>query len=253
MKLGAEAEFLALDHRGNPFTLVGFILSAPDIIGVDGHEETVEIRSEPGGSAKEVFESVSKRVALYESVITTAQLNRKLPNNLTRMRAGAYYVTNLGIHINFSGLSPNAIEPLVVTMGEVLLNKLLHRCVSATELVSRNNAMSQAIPHGVIRVKGEGSWFEWRQPYSCLTPIHFAGLLLGAEIFARLAEVNLPALKRLAKREDNEEHHIKALQRLAIDEPYLKKECVTFLKMREKILALGKFDWSKDVLPEWCH
>ena len=63
--LGTEAEFLNLDRNGHIRNLNNRVLKAGDIVGTDGHSDTVEIRTIPSTSALDQFDKVGRAISKY--------------------------------------------------------------------------------------------------------------------------------------------------------------------------------------------
>ena len=255
--LGAEAEFLFVDEGGHIHNLrdVGVLMPA-DVVGCDGHTDTIEIRSTPARTAEEVFQSVRKNLNLYHKTIMpfVADISHPFPARnayCIPARAGAYFGTPLGIHVHFSGFPMENAELLVRTCARVLMHNFLERAVAPKELQERVARGYGARAHFTDRIRVKGpNWFEWREPYSCLHPMHFAFLLLGSQVLAEATAAN-PAYVKAQICEVNHRGPEAYFEKIAVCVPHLKKECAQINQIAPQIRKLGVFNWHQDILQHW--
>ena len=251
---GFEAEFLNLDRSGRIRILSPHILSPEDEVGVDGHNETIEIRTQPSTSVAEQFSRIESAVRKYNIALLSS--GDKSATLGKRIRGGAYYKTPLSIHLHFGNFEKKLIYPMVKLLQQVLNEGFINHVDSTYERSGRA-ASGYGLPDlgNCIRVKGD-KWWEWRQPSSVFTPACVKVLLGASEILAQFLH-QIPNKELLDVRK----------RRLAYKSPPL-----TFSGLLEQfditntdtevspfeieallnnVVGLGRIDWRKDLLPCW--
>ena len=256
--IGTEAEFLCLDKSGRIINLINQgVLIDTDEIGVDGHTDTAELRIPPSRSMVTQFDNLRTTIAKYVYVLDQWKKAKSTYKQVYNpMRGGAYHGTPLGLHIHFGDFPMKALPWAVRTLELVAYHGFLLPCISAEEARTRSGVGAYGRGgHQSIRIKGAG-WWEWRQPYSCLHPNFMVVLLTIAEIVAQCAT--------------RKPHILQAIFNLKEKHPKVAINPAEFIDamcdslrlgtaersaglLAHKLLELGPYDWSTNLLKEWVE
>src|SRR3990170_5913478 len=196
---GFEAEFLNLGKTGKIQNLAEVVLAPEDEVGVDGHSETIEIRTQPSGSVIDQFSKIETAIHKYHAVIQGSEMAHLRQGKL--MRGGAYYSTPLSIHLHFGNFDPSLVYTMVLLLQHTLDKGFITHMDNPVERSARLSC-GYGYPDlgNCIRVKG-ANWWEWRQPSSLLTPACVKVLLGTSEILAQyLHQSSKKVLTDLQKR-----------------------------------------------------
>src|SRR5574337_40270 len=129
---GLEAEFLCLSPNGDIKKLAGHLLHYEDEVGVDGHDETIEIRLPPTSTAREQLVLLEKAVTKYRLLLQSSSTNVGVG-----MRGGAFYRTPLGIHVHFGSFESKRIVAAIDFLHSLLINKFVANVGDQEEAASR--------------------------------------------------------------------------------------------------------------------
>lgn len=246
--IGVEAEFVCTRGDGSIISLVDKgVLVQDDIVGADGHRETVELRTNPTTTVSGQLQELASGVAKY-----LAALQRGKLKPACKIRAGAWYDTPLAMHVHFSNFTAHSqVEQLLKCMDRVLLQGFLHKCIRPEELKERTRFRGNPSFENRIRVKGR-DWWEWRDVYSCFTPAHTAVLLACCRTLAVLAHTDPVLLSHLAS---GNTRPSTLLARYSEEGQPTREEVkyLTLLPIYDRIMAKGVRDWNVDVAPLWTE
>ena len=251
---GFEAEFLNVDKTGRIRNLTGIVLSPEDEVGVDGHNETVEIRTQPSTSVIEQFYRIESAVRKYD----LALLTHGSPAVLTgkRIRGGAYYKTPLSIHLHFGNFENKLIYPMVQLLQHTLYDGFIAHIDSEQERSSRF-AGGYGFPDlaSCIRVKGD-RWWEWRQPSSVFTPACVKVLLGVSEILAQFlhqatGKTVQEVRKRLLAPKKPPLTFNSFLETFDITDVDTEVSPFEIEELLKNVVEVGRIDWKQDLLPCW--
>lgn len=253
---GFEAEFLNLDTTGRIRNLTGMILSPEDEVGVDGHNDTIEIRTQPSTSVVEQFARIEGAVRKYN----LALLSHGNPSILTgkRIRGGAYYKTPLSIHLHFGHFENKLIYPMIQLLQHTLHNGFIAHIDSEQERGNRF-ASGYGLPDlaTCIRVKGD-RWWEWREPSSVFTPVCVKVLLGVSEILAQFlhqatSKTVQEVRKRLLVPKKPPLTFSSFLEEFDITDVDTEVSPFEMENLLQDVVNLGRIDWKQDLLPCWIR
>ena len=190
--MGLEAEFTTKGLAGRTRDQLNRVMSpqSGDLIGLDGAIDTFEIRVPPSESSYTLLTSLHSLINIYKQQIR--QLRTRLRQNnypfnpsANLLLVGAYKQRlPLGIHVHFSNFGVSHILNLQALLHIVVILQFLKRVGPQEEMRMRSIAgYGGAQPERAIRVQGP-NWFEWREPFSCLTPIHMTVLVHSCKLIA---------------------------------------------------------------------
>ena len=190
--MGLEAEFttkgLACRTRDQLFMMMS--QQSGDLVGLDGAFDTFEIRVPPSESSYTLLASLHSLINIYQQQIRQLRTNLRQNNypfnpSANLLLAGAYKKRlPLGIHVHFSNFDASHILSLQALLHVVVILQFLKRVGPKEEMSMRSLAgYGGAQPERAIRVQGP-NWFEWREPFSCLTPIHMTVLVHSCKLIA---------------------------------------------------------------------
>lgn len=248
LTLGVEAEFLNLDSAGRIRNLNGKILRAGDVVGTDGHSDTIEIRTEPSHTALDQFQRVANAICKYVVALKRARSPSLMSPGNTFIRAGAYYVTPLSIHTHFGNFCKmDRVELAIQALHKLLYTEYLCLIDSEAERSQRAYRGYGGTGHKGIRIKGK-EWWEWREPFSCLTPQHLMVLLVSAEVIGRAVLTAPDAVAKVLKTSTSPTPEMLLQQ---IGPRVLSYDCTSVAAMAAQTRKLGRINWTIDLLPLW--
>ena len=266
---GTECEFLFLRNGSAIWRLAAPIIGDCDLIGVDGHRETLEIRTAPTSSAVTQFAKLASSMRKFSNLLrytglvgSTSTNNTIISSGLEPVcvRGGAFCRTPLGIHLHYSGFSPHMkyVHSTLCLLHEVLIKQYLDRVGPLEELKRRKDSGYGTSEFAAYRIK-LGGWWEWREPFSCLTPPHMAVLLAGAELIGRVVVTSnsLDSLKTLHAELTSLTLPLSLLKLYTLlpaeDRRLILWDLEEIVTLARKLLKLGRITWSKDLLPLWVN
>jgi len=251
---GVEGEFLNLNNRGKIQNLTNIVLAPEDEVGVDGHNETIELRTQPSSSVLDQLSRVEIAIHKYHAALQESRRPHLLQG--TPIRGGAYYGTPLSIHLHFGNFDSSLVYPMVLLLQHTLDTGFIAHIDNPVERGARQS-LGYGLPDlaSCIRVKGN-RWWEWRQPSSVITPACMKVLLGTSEVLAQyLHQAPKKEVGDLRKRLKG----AKPLTFSAFLEAYDITDTDTEVSpfeiqsLMEGVLQLSPFDWKQNLLPQWIE